>query len=275
MVPLASGLVNGVSPIEWITATSYQICAWGVPYLVGRLYFADPAGMNILARAVIGGGVVYVPFCLVENVAGPIVYHALYGGTTLSVHRGDALPWLSPGRLHGGRQSTGIWMASAALAAAWLWRSGQLSTFWRMPGSFVASLLVTTSFLTQSVGAVIFLVGALVAIELVWRVDRRWPIIVALSLPLVFVGARAANLFDAKALAQRTSLASLARRGGRSGSIASRSAGGSGSRSGPRRSRSASPRWAGAGGTGGGSARPRNAPGACSAWRPGCTARWA
>ena len=39
----------------------------------------------------------------------------------------------------------GTWMASSAMTAAWLWRSGQLSRFWGMPGWLVVSVLVVAS----------------------------------------------------------------------------------------------------------------------------------
>jgi hypothetical protein len=206
LVPLPAGLANGVSPVESIANMAYQGLAWGVPYLAGRLYFSDPAGMVVLARAIIGGGLLYVPFCLVENVSGPIFYRGLYG---FHPYQNDGATRYLGYRpivfLEHGNQ-LGTWMASSALVAAWLWRAGQLPRFWKMPGPFVVSLLTTGAVLTQSAGAVVLLVSGLAMLELIWRIDRRWPIVVGLILPLIFVGARAGNLFDAKSLAMRTSL---------------------------------------------------------------------
>jgi hypothetical protein len=206
LVPLASGLVNGVSPVVSTANLAYQTLSWGVPYLIGRLYFSDPQGMNILARAIIAGGLIYVPFCLVENVAGPIFYRLAYG---FHAYQKDGatrylgfrpIVWLEHGN------QLGTWMASSAMVSAWLWRSGMLKTFAKLPGSLVVSTLVTVAVATQSAGAVILLVGGLVILEVMWRFDRKWPLVALLSLPLIFVGARAANLFDAKALAMKTSL---------------------------------------------------------------------
>ena len=206
LVPLASGLANGVSPAGSIAGAAYQVCAWGVPYLVGRLYFADPAGLNVLAGAIIGGGVAYVPFCVVESFASPLFYRLAYGFHPYQ-HDGAVryLGFRPIVLLEHGNQ-LGTWMASSAMTAAWLWRAGQLPRFWKLPGPLVVSLLVTISVATQSAGAVILLALGLAGLELVRRVDRKWPIVVVLGLPLLFVGARAANLFDAKALATRTVL---------------------------------------------------------------------
>ena len=206
LVPLASGLANGVSPVEATANVAYQALAWGVPYLVGRLYFSDPAGMAILARVVVGGGLVYVPFCLVENVVGPAFYRGLYG---FHPYQSDGASRYIGYRpivfLEHGNQ-LGTWMASSALVAAWLWRSGQLPSFWKMPGAFVVGLLATVAVATQSAGAVVLLVAGLAMLGVVWRLDRRWPIVVALALPVAFVAARAANLFDVKAIAMSTGL---------------------------------------------------------------------
>ena len=56
LVPLASGLANGPRPAGSLADAAYLAMAWGVPYLVGRLYFSDPKGLDVLARAIIVGG---------------------------------------------------------------------------------------------------------------------------------------------------------------------------------------------------------------------------
>jgi hypothetical protein len=206
LVPLASGPANGASPAGSLADAAYLAMAWGVPYLVGRLYFSDPNGLDVLARAIIGGGVIYAPFCLAELATGPIFYRLAYGFHPYQYDGAVRYLGYRPIVLLEHGNQLGAWMASSAMTAAWTWRSGRLTRFWGMPGSFVAGLLVTVSVLTQSAGAVILLSLGLAMLEAVWRVDRKWPIIVVLALPLVFVAARAANLFDAKALALRTSL---------------------------------------------------------------------
>jgi hypothetical protein len=206
LVPLASGLVNDLSPIGTLADLAYQALAWGVPYLIGRLYFFDPAGLNVLAREIVAGALAYLPLCAIEFVIGPRLYEILYG-----FH-----PYRTPGmvRYIGYRpvvfladgNELGIWLAASSLTAAWLWRSGQLPRFWGMPGWIVASLLVAQAVLSQSAGAVFLLLAGLAMLELVRWVDRPWPLVVPAVLLLALVGARAANLFDAKALAMKTGL---------------------------------------------------------------------
>ena len=206
LCPLASGLANGLYPTEALANSAYQSLAWGMPYLAGRLYFFDPAGLDTLARGIVAGGLAYLPLCLFEFVAGPRLYEALYG-----FH-----PYKTPGMvryvgyrpvvfLEDGNQ-LGIWLAASALTAAWLWRSGQLERFWGMPGRLVASALIAQAVMSQSAGAVFLLFAGLAALEMARRGGRTWPLVALAVVLLALVAARAANLFDAKALAMRTGL---------------------------------------------------------------------
>lgn len=206
LCPLASGLANGLSPTEALANAAYLGLAWGVPYLIGRLYFFDPAGLDALARGFVAGGLAYLPLCAVEFVIGPRLYETLYG-----FH-----PYKTPGMvryvgyrpvvfLEDGNQ-LGIWLAASALTATWLWRSGQLRRFCRMPGWLVASVLVAQAVLAQSAGAVFLLLAGLAALELVRRGGRTWPLVAVGVVLLALVAARAANLVDAKGLAMRSGL---------------------------------------------------------------------
>jgi len=206
VIPLPSGLVNHLGLTEALANLAYQALSWGVPYLVGRLYFFDPAGLNVLAREVVAGALAYLPLCAIEFIVGPTLYETLYG-----FH-----PYRTPGmvRYLGYRpvvfledgNALGIWLAASSLTAAWLWRSGQLIRFWGMPGWLVTLVLVAQAVLSQSAGAVVLLFVGLSTLEVVRRVDRLWPLVVPAVLLLALIAARAANLFDAKALATNTGL---------------------------------------------------------------------
>jgi hypothetical protein len=204
LAPLASGLVNGVGWMAALADAGYQALSWGMPYLAGRLYFAEPVGIETLALGFVWGGLACLPLTVAEFVASPFLYRMLYG-----FH-----PYESQGvrRYIGSRpllffedgNQLGIVLAVSAMVAAWLWRSGRLERLGQMPGGLVAALLMAQSFLVQSVGAAFLLVAGMATLEAVRRVDRTWPIAAGLALVLALAGARAANLIDAKALAMAT-----------------------------------------------------------------------
>ena len=204
LCPIASGLLNGLGPAASVADAGYLLMAWGVPYLLGRSYFGDPAGLETLARGVVAGGLAYLPLCAVEFATGPRLYADLYGFQPFrTIGMARYLGFRPVGFLEDGNQ-LGIWLASSALVATWLRRSGRLDRPWGLPGGLVASILLTQAILTQSTGAIALLVAGLAALEVIRRADRVWPIGVVLGLVVALAGARAANLFDAKALALKT-----------------------------------------------------------------------
>jgi hypothetical protein len=206
LVPLPSGLFNGVSPIESMANMAYQALAWGVPYLVGRLYFSDPAGMFTLAGEVVGGGLAYLPLCAIEFVTGPRIYEVLYGFHPYQTQGMVRYVGYRPVVFLEDGNQLGIWLAASALVAWWLWRTGNLRRFWGMPGWLVAAALVVQAVMSQSAGAVFLLVAAISTMEILMRVGRTWPLAVAGGLLLALLAARAANVFDVKALTMASGL---------------------------------------------------------------------
>jgi hypothetical protein len=206
LVPLPSGLANGVSPIESTANMAYQSLAWGVPYLVGRLYFADPAGMFTLAGEVVGGALAYLPLCAIEFVTGPRIYEILYGFHPYRIQGMVRYVGYRPVVFLEDGNQLGIWLATSALVAWWLWRTGNLRRFWGMPGWLVAAALVVQAVMSQSAGAVFLLVAGISTMEVLMRVGRTWPLAVAGGLLLALLAARAANVFDVKALTMASGL---------------------------------------------------------------------
>ena len=52
---------------------------WGAPYLLGRLYFSEPAALRDLALATVSAALAYVPFCLWEIRMSPQLHAIVYG----------------------------------------------------------------------------------------------------------------------------------------------------------------------------------------------------
>ncbi len=202
--PFVSGVANHLYITESIANAAYQSLAWGVPYLLGRLYFASPGGMALLAQGIVVGGLVYAPLCLVESATGPGLYAAVYGFHPFQNDGSKRSLGFRPIVFLEHGNQLGIWLATSAMTAAWLWWSGQMPRLWRLPGGMVVVVLVGVTVLSQSVGAIFLLLAALVVLEATRRLDRAWPLVAALVLVLVFVGIRAVNLVDAKAVAQQT-----------------------------------------------------------------------
>src|SRR6202044_409173 len=77
--PLISSLTNDLGLRDGIAEARYQTIVWGIPYLMGRIYLGDPAGLRALTLGIVLGGMLYVPFCLIELRMSPQLHRLLYG----------------------------------------------------------------------------------------------------------------------------------------------------------------------------------------------------
>ena len=202
-VPLLSSSANGLPTADTLSNAAYQSLVWGVPYLMGRLYFADAKGMDVLARGVVAAGLATVPFSLVEQVTGPRFYRALYGFHPYEYDGPYRYVGFRPIVFFEHGNEFGIWAATAALVAGWLWYSGRLRRFLGVPGWAVVGVLWGVSITTQSAGAVVLLFAATAGLVVFQKVNRVWPAAAALVLIGGLVGLRAGNLIDVKGFAER------------------------------------------------------------------------
>ena len=204
VVPLLSGLANHAvyagALRDGLRGALYQFLAWGVPYLMGRLYFEDNASLRLAAKAFVIAGLCYVPICLVEFFAGPQLYAHVYGY--------QPYRWLGAERYIGFRpigfledgNELGIWMAASALLATGLWKQGQVRRVLGLPIGWAAAMLLFITLLCQSSGSIILLLCLLpfaLAGSMAFR--RRFVVVLAVMI-LCFAGLRLANVVSLRGM---------------------------------------------------------------------------
>ena len=217
MTPMFSSLVNGLGPYDGFSESFREVVKWGMPYLVGRIYFSDRKALGELAAGVFVGGLVYVPFCVLELLVSPQLHRFVYGyhqhSFIQTIRYGGYRPMVFMD--HG--LMVGMWMAAAAAAGLWLFYSGGLGLHLRrlfdinsapsrkpvlssaLLGGLVVLMLVM-SVAVKSTGAVILLLLALLALFL--AAQFRF-VVLALALFLtypVYVGLRAYQVWDGTSL---------------------------------------------------------------------------
>lgn len=191
LAPIATSLSNDLGIYDGLQAAFEMAMSWGGPYLLGRLYLGDPAGLREFARAVVVGAVVYVPFCLWEVRMSPQLHYNLYGfrphaGFIQTIRFGGYRP--SVFMDHG--LMVGLFVAGGALLAAWLWRTGARRTLLGVPMGWIALGLVATTILVKSVGAILLLGTGLAVLFLSSRL-RTGALVLALAVvPPIYAGAR-------------------------------------------------------------------------------------
>lgn len=159
--PLVQSLVVGnVARPPGALASVYLLGAWGLPWLLGRLYFAGRDGQRLLAYAMAGSALACLPISLVEGVLGPTLYGWVYETHPFRADGAERYVGFRPlGFFEDGNQF-GIWIALSALAATWLAAALGADRF-QTRRRIGAGIVVAMALAAQSLGALLMLsIGA-------------------------------------------------------------------------------------------------------------------
>lgn len=160
LVPIATASANGLGMYEGTSHMLDQVVEWGLPYLIGRAYFADAGGIGELARAIVIAGAAYAPFCLWEAKMSPRLHEIVYG---FQQH-----DWIQTVRFEGWRPqvflqhglAAAMFMAMSTVVAAWLWLSGTIRTIAGFPlWAVVGTMFCTTALCRSGLAAMLMVVG--------------------------------------------------------------------------------------------------------------------
>jgi hypothetical protein len=203
LCPLPSSLSNGIGLYDGLAQSLDQTFAWGLPYLIGRLYFRDPLSLRTLAYAIVIGGLLYVPLCLIEIRISPQLHRIVYGfhqHQFAQSIRGDGFRptvFMQHGLM------VGMWMAMSSLLAVWLWASQGLRRL-AVPGlgniSFVGPLLLllVTTVLCKSYGALALLTLGIACLVASQTLKTRALMATLLLVPALYCVTRSTGTFDGR-----------------------------------------------------------------------------
>ncbi|BAU40720.1 hypothetical protein [Leptolyngbya sp. O-77] len=176
--PFISSMANGLGAYDGVSSSLEQVVSWGLPYLFGRLYLSNLAGMKHLAIAIFAGGLVYIPFTIYESRFSPQLHRMVYGyharaDFSQTMRMGGYRPTVF--MAHG--LAVGAWMMAAALVGIWLWKSGVLKKFWDKPMKTLVPVLVISFLNCRSTGAYLLLVFGLLILFLGSKLKTYIPLI--------------------------------------------------------------------------------------------------
>ncbi len=194
--PFLSDLGIGVSLYDSFSAVRDQTLAWGIPYLLGRIYFTDFQSFRDLAIGLVLGGLVYLPFAFYEIRLSPQLHERVYGFFPGSKDEFDRMGGFRPVAFMSHGLAVGMWLVATAVVAFWLWWTGAVRrvVVWPfrrpLPMALPALALVGTSVLARSTGAIgIGLAGVLALLQL-RLVKLPVILVVLLALSPVYIAAR-------------------------------------------------------------------------------------
>jgi len=206
IVPLLAAIANPEYFAQGTVGEIYQLLAWGVPWVLGRLYFSDTASLRLAAKAFVIAGLLYVPICLIEIWTGPQLYAFLYGDQPYRWFRAHRYVGYRPiGLLETGTQ-LGIWMATSTLIAVWLWLRHTVDRILGIPTAWTAVILGLTTLLCQSTGAILLLLALLPFVFVSRRyLPRIFAILLVMGI-LAFAGLRLTKVVSFRALVKRNAV---------------------------------------------------------------------
>jgi hypothetical protein len=206
-VPLLSAIANLRGFVAACQMESYQILAWGVPYLIGRLYFSDTEPLRLAVKAFVVAGLAYVPVCLTEIFTGPQIYAHLYGYQPYRWVGADRYLGFRPvGLLEDGNQLA-IWMATSTLLAIWLWRRRLLDRILGIPIAAVSAVLLIVTLLCQSAESILVLLCLLPFVFVRKNSLHRAVVAIFLLGVLGYMSLRLANVISLRMLVKQNAVA--------------------------------------------------------------------
>lgn len=201
--PSLSSLTNELGAYDAASVLVGHLLTWGIPYLVGRLYFSDAEGLRELAVAIAAGGLIYAPLCLWESRMSPQLNRQVYGFAQQLFVMSMRLGGYRPMVFMASGLEIGMWMGAATLAAYALWASGARDRILGLPlGRVALPFLVVTFLFCRSTGAMALTmagVGALWSSR--WlKLRRSLPIWLLLAMPPVYMVTRGSGVWSGEEL---------------------------------------------------------------------------
>ena len=200
LCPILSSVTNDLGLYDGVSSAMRQSITWGMPYLIGRLYFTEIGSLRDLAIGLFLGGIVYAPLCLFEIRMSPQLHHMFYGYHAHSFAQTMRFGGWRPTVFMEHGLMVGMWMAMAALVGVWLWMCGSVKHVGGVAMWLLVPGLVVTAVLCKSTGAVLLLVAGLAVLWTSFATRTRvWLVVLILVAPL-YIGLRIGTPWDPSSL---------------------------------------------------------------------------
>lgn len=195
LCPLPTAMTNGLGIYDGLSAALERSFKWGIPFLLGRIYFDDHQKLTDLAKVVFVGGLAYVPFCLFEMRMSPSLNEWIYGFRPRPFNGWRLGGWRPNVFLEEGLE-LGMLMTAATLSGFAVYLSNRRLRLGSLPIWSWLILLAVTTILCRSSGALVLL---MVGVTSLLFYGKRLEIVVLGLLclgPCLYLGLRSTNTWN-------------------------------------------------------------------------------
>lgn len=200
--PVFSSVENGYGFYDGASGVYTQTMYWGIPYLVGRVYFTDLNHLRELGIVVIVAALAYIPLIMIELRMSPQLHRWVYGFRPTdfqhSIRGGGYRP---VGFVRGGL-TLALFIAQAMMMAVVLWWTGSLKRLGSVPTWIWILLLAVILVLCKSKGALILGFAGMAGYFVVVSTRFRWLFLVGILAIPAFLYARVAMEYNGEGLVE-------------------------------------------------------------------------
>lgn len=162
--PIMQSLVIKQPEPSNILSCLYLIGVWGMPWLIGRLYLRDFTDLKAFASVLALATLAMIPLMFIEGVSSFRIHTIFFNPHPFAFDGMERYIGFRPQLFFEHGNQYGLWCAGATTAAYWRLRVSQSAecSFWR--AVFCGLLAVTLA--SQSIGAILLLLGALALLSI-------------------------------------------------------------------------------------------------------------
>jgi hypothetical protein len=185
--PFISSYNNDLGIYDGCAEIVRQTIIWGLPYIIGRVYFTDLEAIRELAVGLFIGGLIYVPLCWFEVRFSPQLHLWTYGFRQHSFYQNMRDGGFRPMVYMQHGLMVAMWMAMTALVGVWLWQSKTIRQIWDIPMSYLVVAMLFTVYLCKSKYALLLLVVGVATLYLAKWLRGRWVVVCLLLIPPTYM----------------------------------------------------------------------------------------
>jgi O-antigen ligase len=160
--------------------------------------------MRELAITIVIGALLYVPLCLFEMRAGPVLHKHVYGFIQQTFRESKRWGGYRPTVFLQHGLAVGMFMCTAALVGVWTWRSRVARSIAGIPTGLAVMAVLVTAIFCKSTGAILLLCGGLGVMYASVKLRSRGLLIGMVLIAPLYMGVRTLGLWSGQQLVSVT-----------------------------------------------------------------------